>query len=91
MTDWGTQQEIETRRRIKLAVWAYAYEFRNVSIVDDFVFDFESRMVDLNVRTDRPDLDIWFVCNFDPSTGQWIHKHPELTKVAGLYERFYKC
>lgn len=90
MTDWGTQKEIETRRRIRLAAWAYAYEYRADSLVPDYVFDFESRCVDLNIRTDKPDLDIFFVIHFDPSTGSWIHYHPELEKVAQLYERHYK-
>lgn len=81
---WGTPKEIETRRRIKLSVWAYAYEFKTCSIVDDFVYDAESLMVDLNIRTDRPDLDIWFIMNFTPCTGIWIHDHPELHRIKML-------
>lgn len=79
----------ETRSRIKLSIWAYAYEFHNVSIVSDTVYDLTSYMIDLNVRTKRPDLDFWFVCNFTPCTGMWIHKHPELSKLANLYRRLY--
>lgn len=76
--------EIETNRRIKLSMWAYTYEFENRSIVSDAVFDVECMMVDLSINTNRPDLDVWFRENFNPSTGMWIHKHPELEKIAKL-------
>ena len=80
----------ETRRRIKLSVWAYAYEVENVSIVPDYMYDFESNMVNLATPTKRPDLDFWFNCNFSPCTGMWIHKHPELDKIKKLYMRYYR-
>lgn len=86
---WGSPAEIETRRRIKLSVWAYAYEFRSHSIVPDGIYDVESCQVNLNIRTTRPDLDIWWICNFQPCTGMWIHKHPELDKVRAIYDKRY--
>lgn len=82
--------EIETRRRIMVAVWAYAYEFENVSIVSDHHFDAECLKVNLSISTMRPDLDKWFRAEFDPSTGVWIHNHPELDKIKALYERWFK-
>ena len=87
---WGTPQEIETRRRIRLSVWAYAYEFENETIVSDAKYDVESFQVNLNIETGRLDLDFWFRAMFTPDTGIWIHKHPELVKVRQLYERWYK-
>lgn len=89
MTFVRTAWEIERRRRIIVSVWAYAYEFRNDSMVEDHVFDSQSYMLAANLRidTDRLDLDYWFRGAFDPSTGMWIHKHPELDKIAKLYER----
>lgn len=87
---WGTPQEIETRRRIRLSIWAYAYEFMTHSIVSDSVYDVESFSVNLKIPTNRIDMDYWFWGNFNPYTGMWIHKHPELTRIASLYERFYK-
>ena len=86
MTEWGTEKEIETRRRIRLSVWAYAYEYRAHSIVPDHTFDFESYCVDLRIDTDRLDLDYWFRAEFEPATGMWIRKHPELEKVGQLYD-----
>lgn len=89
MKKWGTPKEIETRRRVKLALWAYAYEFEQHSIVEDAVFDFESYMVDLNIETDRLDLDYWFRAEFIPDTGLWIHKHPDLDKIKNMYKWNY--
>lgn len=80
----------ETRRRVKLTVWAYAYEFQDDPLVSDAEFDGECLLVDLTISTNRPDLDAWWRENFSPHTGQWIHRHPELSVVADLYQNFYK-
>lgn len=86
----------ETHRRIKLAVWAYAYEVVGTPAVPDAVFDAECARVDLSRSTGRPDLDLWWRQNFDPSTGMWVLGHPELDKVARLhmaltrYQRAYE-
>lgn len=66
---WGSPKEIETRRRIKLAVWAYAYEFESHSIVSDQIFDIESYCVDVRIDTDNPMMDFWFRAFFEPCTG----------------------
>lgn len=87
---WGTPKEIETRRRIKLAIWAYAYEFHNHSIVPDYIFDVESYQVNSDIKTDRLFMDYWFRTNFYPDSGMWIYKHPELDKIKELYERHYR-
>lgn len=80
----------EIRRRIKLAVWAYAYEVYNDSLVSDDEFDRECMLVDVRIDTSRPDLDEWFRQNFQAHTGQWIHKHPELAQIEALYHEKYK-
>ena len=89
MSKWGTSVEIETKRRIQVSVAAYAYEFKHDSIIDDATFDKECLALQdgLVINTTRPDLDQWFRENFDPSTGVWIHDHPELNKIAELYKR----
>lgn len=79
----------ETQRRIRLSVAAYAYEVKNTTTMSDAEFDEECRKVNLNACTSRPDLDWWFYNNFDPSTGVWIHKHPELDGIMNLYEHLY--
>jgi len=81
---------LETKRRIKLSIWSYAYEFENVSLVDDNIYDIESYLIDLKKTTSRPDLDFWFICNFKPCTGMWINKHPELNKIKQLYNKYYR-
>jgi hypothetical protein len=79
----------EIRNRIKLAVYAYSYEFLNESVVCDGDFDALALKIDLSVNTRRPDLDLWFRKQFQPDTGQWIHSHPELNKIAELYKKYY--
>lgn len=87
---YQTKKEIERRRRIRLSLWAYAYEIRGESIVSDAVFDEEARKVDLTIDTGNPKMDKWFKENFADYTGSWIGKHPELDKLAALYERVFK-
>ncbi len=85
-----TRKEIETHRRIKLSIWAYAYEIYHTSMVDDYRFDAEACKVDLSINTNRPDLDEWFRENFDPCTGYWIHNHPEKNKIHNLFMKYNK-
>lgn len=80
-----TAREIETKRRIDVAVWAYAYEIKDDPLVDDFVFDSEALLVSLSVSTDRPEMDAWFRENFDPSTGMWVRNHPDLKGLHRIY------
>lgn len=87
---YRTCVEIERHRRIRMAVAAYAYEFLDRPIISDSEFDEECRKIDPSVDTGRPELDYFFRTEFHPDTGSWIHKHPELEKVAQTYERWYK-
>jgi len=87
MTKWGSVVEHERRRRIFLCVWAYAYEFGAAPLVEDYVFDFEASMVDPQVNTGNDVLDKFFREEFDPDTGMWIHKHPDLEGIKRVYER----
>lgn len=68
-----------------VSIWAYAYEFKNRSLVSDAVFDAECSKVNSNIKTGR--LDEFFTNVFQPHTGMWIHKHPELNGVEMLYRR----
>ena len=79
----------QTWVRCKITLAAYAYEFDNRSVISDQIFDDLCKEVDLSVETRRPDLDKWYKENFQPDTGMWIHKHPELDRVAGLYQQVY--
>lgn len=84
---WGTEVEIETKRRVSVSVWAYAYEFLNTAIVPDYKFDEECSKINLFISTTRPDLDSWFTMNFSHATGQWVHNHPEKEKLDKLARR----
>ena len=83
---WGNPSEMQTKLRILLACAAYAYEFEpdKEPLCSDGEFDEFSQMVDLSIATTRPDLDAFFKEHFDPSTGVWIHNHPELDKIAAI-------
>lgn len=82
---WGTPVEVERRRRIRLCLAAYAYEVLDAPIMTDAAFDALARQSDSTIRTGR--LDDWWAEAFEPHTGQWILSHPELTRVARLYDR----
>lgn len=85
---WGSPVECEVRRRIQVALWAYAYEVHDESLVPDAVYDRVSREVDVTVTTGRADLDAFFRESFDPSTGSWVHGHPDKDgTLAALYGR----
>lgn len=86
---YRTRSEIECRRRIVIAIYAYAYEIKSVSLVDDHEYDRLAAEIDLAIPTARPDLDEWFKVNYDSNTGLWIHNHPELERVKELYESLF--
>lgn len=86
---WGTDVEKQTRLRIKLTIAAYAYEVMNHSIMSDADFDKKCLEVDLSIDTGNKELDKFFREEFDPSTGQWIHKHPEKRKLGYLLNKYY--
>lgn len=76
--------ERERRRRIQVAVWAYAYEYLNESLVSDAQFDATCLAIDVNIPTNRRDLDDWYRANFHPCTGQWIYQHPERERLEQI-------
>jgi len=89
MAKWGSPTEIQIRLRMKLSAAAYAYEFEpeEKPLCSDEEFDEASKMIDLSILTSRPDLDAFFKEHFNPSTGVWIHKHPELDQVREYTKR----
>ena len=80
----------EIKRRIKVSVAAYAYEMKNDSIMTDEQFDLECKKVDVTITTGNDIMDKWFREEFDPCTGQWIHKHPQLKRLDVLYQQNYR-
>lgn len=82
---WGSPVEREIKRRIQVAVWAYAYEFMSDSLVSDHKFDQTCLEIDLSIKTGNKEMDQWFEENFDPSTGQWIWRHPNIMGIERIY------
>ncbi len=80
----------ETRDRIILAVYAYAYELQADPLVSDGEYDRLSKLIDTDIKTGNDKMDKFFKEEFSPDTGQWIHKHPELRKIAEIYETYFK-
>ena len=80
----------EIRNRIRLSVAAYAYEVLASSVISDSDFDSLCLKIKPKVSTGNEKLDKFFREEFDPSTGVWIWKHPELHLIHNLYEKVYK-
>ena len=80
----------EIRNRIKLSVYAYAYEYLNHSVVSDSQFDKLAIEINPSVSTGNETLDKFFKNHFIPDTGMWIHKHPQLDGIKYLYNTYYK-
>ena len=80
----------EIKNRIRLSIFAYAYEFMNDSLVDDAEFDRLSQEIDLTINTGNEEMDSFFAREFIADSGMWIRKHPNLKRVKELYENFYK-
>lgn len=87
-TPWGTPVERERWRRIRVSIAAYAYEVRNHSIMDDASYDELAYSLNPRMVTGHT-LDQFFARHFDPSTGMWINQHPEIDRIAAIYERHY--
>lgn len=81
---------VEIRNRIKLAIAAFSYEYRDDPIISDAEFDELSRSINPEVTTGNSKLDSFFKNSFHPDTGMWIHQHPELRKLEVLYNKYYK-
>lgn len=88
--------------RVTLTVAAYAYEFESKSIITDAEFDKRCYEVDLNISTIEfwhhrnyelckryQKLDAFWRTEFEPSTGMWIRKHPELEITKRAFLRLY--
>lgn len=83
---WGSPIERERRRRIRLCLWAYAYEIANAPIASDEQFDREAMASDPTIETGK--FDDWWRANFVPYSGQWINSHPDLPGLKRLYDDF---
>jgi hypothetical protein len=79
----------ERRRRIIVSVAAWAYENNMKPIMSDGEYDALASSVNPNIATGNHRLDAFFKRHFDPSTGMWVHKHPNMEELAGIYYRVH--
>ena len=86
---WGSPVERERRNRIRVAVYAYAYELRDEALISDAEYDVLARSINPAMETGNHALDHFFATRYCADTGQWIHEHPELDKIARIYSRYY--
>jgi hypothetical protein len=84
----GINQEI--RNRIRLSVAAYAYEYKDDSVMSDADFDELSKQINVTVKTGNRKLDHFFKKHFQPDTGMWIRKHPERSALDFIYRKYYQ-
>jgi hypothetical protein len=89
-SDYSPAATAQRSKRIRLAVYAYAYEIESDPIVDDATFDALSEEIDLSITTGNPKMDKWYKKEFDSCTGQWIHSHPELAGIKRIYNTVRK-
>jgi hypothetical protein len=82
-----SEEEIERRNRILVALWAYAYEIMGTALVSDQKYDELCLKIRPSVKTGNDILDAFFEKEFTPHSGMWVHKHPEFRKLANLYGR----
>lgn len=86
---YSKEESDEIRRRIRLSVYAYAYEMMSVSLITDQEFDDMAKTIQPEFPTGNEELDTFFRTVFSPHTGQWIHDHPGKGEIAALYEKYY--
>jgi hypothetical protein len=77
----------ETRRRIRVAVAAWAYEIHDDPLMSDAEFDTLAREIDVDRSTANSDMDRWFATEFSPDTGQWVHRHPDKDGLERVYRQ----
>lgn len=76
--------QTERRRRIRVALAAYAYEIADAPIMSDADFDALARSINPATSTGNDTLDRFFREQFSPHTGQWVHKHPGISRLAEI-------
>lgn len=91
LQEWHKDPPVYQRwLRIRLSVYAFSYEFKAISLVDDGEYDRLSDLVDVSVDTGNPLLDKFFKEEFVAYSGSWIQKHPELDKLEALWYLYHK-
>lgn len=80
----------EIRRRIRIAVAAYAYEIESDPVISDAEFDRIASEIDPDQPTGNALLDKFFMVHFESHTGSWVHQHPEIDKLRHIYRTIHR-
>lgn len=80
----------EIRNRLKISVYAFAYEIKHDSLISDYEYDLLAKKINVNVSTNNKLLDEFFRDCYTPDSGMWVTKHPELGKLNKLYEKIIR-
>jgi hypothetical protein len=70
-----------------VALAAWAYERYAEPIMSDAEFDALALAIQPHLKTGHAKLDRFFATKFNPSTGQWVWKHPELDRLDASLRR----
>lgn len=76
--------------RIQVSLGAYAYEMHLHQIMSDQRWDALAKKIRPKMATGNRKLDRFFRQQFDPSTGLWIYKHPDLLGIRNIYTRVWR-
>lgn len=80
----------ETRNRIRVSVAAYAYEIATDPTMSDADFDELCLKINPDESTGRAEEDLFFLLDFAPHTGSWVHRHPDKAGLKMIFEKFYR-
>lgn len=79
----------EIRNRIRVAVAAYAYEVENLPIISDAEFDELAKSIRPWIATGDARMDWFFLTEFSPHTGVWVHRHPGIEGLRSIFRRYH--
>ena len=79
------------RGRIRISVFACAYEMYDTSLLSDTEYDKLALSIDTTTRTDNTLMDDFFRDEYRPYTGSWVYNHPELGKLRLLTLEVLRC
>jgi len=58
--------------------------------MSDHDFDELSMKINPDIETGNKMMDDFFKKHFEPHTGMWVRKHPEIKKLHYLYSNYFK-
>lgn len=85
MRCYGEIEDVENRNRLRLCLFAYAYEFLGNSLISDSEYDDLSYTINPFINTDS-NYDNFWLTEFNAFTSMWIRKHPNIKGIKDIYD-----